>query len=193
MSNMETLAKEENLTKEKSATTLSGEEHENLSDESSGLENIEQEIAEAHPEVERIIERLPEDERQVILTMMKQEIFSGPLPHPRHFKEYAAVYPDAPAKIFAIAEKQIEHRQNLENRRMSLEEITSKKTIRFYNTGMILGFILGFSFILGGYYCILQDKEAIGIGMIATAVGGLVAQFLFQGRKSKDSAAKQEE
>ena len=187
MSNTET------LTKEKLSTPIPGNEPENQSEESSGLENIEQEIAEAHPEVEKIIERLPKDERQVILTMMKQESFSGPLPHPRHFKEYAAVYPDAPAKIFAMTEKQLEHRHSLENRRMSLEEITSKKTIRFYNTGMILGFILALCFVIGGYYCILQDKEAIGIGMIATAVGGLVAQFFFQNKKSINKTPEPEE
>ncbi len=43
------------------------------------------------------------------------ESFSGPLPHPKIFAQYKAVMPDAPKRIFRMAEKQQEHRFGLEN------------------------------------------------------------------------------
>lgn len=151
------------------------------------LKEIEHELAESHPEVVEIIDNMPTKDRNLVLSMMtKQESFSGPLPHPSHLKGYAEVYKDAPEKIFKMTEEQQIHRQSLENRNMSLEELTRKRILGQQSAGMYLGFSLALIFLFGGFTCILMDKEGIGITVLAGVIIGLVALFISQ-RPNKNS------
>ena len=48
--------------------------------------------------------------------MEEHKAYSGPLPPPEDFGAYKAVLSDAPERILAMAEKQIQHRISMEEK-----------------------------------------------------------------------------
>ncbi|MBI1739603.1 MAG: DUF2335 domain-containing protein [Acidobacteriales bacterium] len=69
----------------------------------------------------------PEERREaeaIFRTAVEVSRFSGPLPHPEDLAKYEQVLPGSADRIIRMAERQAEHRQNLE------------KTVVLSNVGM---------------------------------------------------------
>ncbi len=91
--------------------------------------------------------------------------FSGPLPPPETLKAYDIIEPGLARRIFELAERQAEHRMELE------------KAVVFGDgqrswTGLVLGFIVACLFLSSSTYIIVEGHDLAG-GLLAG--GGLVS------------------
>lgn len=81
--------------------------------------------------------------------------FSGPLPHPQVLSKYEDVTPGAADRIIAMAEKQAQHRQELE-----AKIVTSN--VQNERIGMYFAFALTLIIMGLGTYLLMNDKPVEG-------------------------------
>ena len=114
------------------------------------------------------VERLPQEQRQVVL--QKLEIYQGDLPHPDILKGYQDLDSDAAKKIIdnGIAESQ--HRREMEDKYLS-------GNIASHKLGQLFGFIIALVVIIGGIYLIATDKQIAGSILTGTNALGLIGLF----------------
>lgn len=118
------------------------------------------------------------DVSQRVTQVLVQENFSGPLPHPKHLREYNDIIPNGAERILAMAERVLDH--NIASGKRSLDaEIADRKT------GMIAGAILFGCLILGalGALFISASPVAPGLFLGTAAIGGV--SFFVKGRNGK--------
>jgi uncharacterized membrane protein len=159
----------------------------NKNDVTSELNRAEMEAASAvleelEPEVGEIFDRLDPDKKRVVSRMFQ---YSGPVPPPELLRGYAEVYPDAPEKIFSLAENQQKHRQELEKEGL-------KKSYKYQLTGLTFGFLIALVLIVGALVLILMDKEILGISLLGPTFIGLVTLFVSQNRKDNSTKKRNE-
>lgn len=139
--------------------------------------------------IEAIMSSVPDDKKEFAacaLSIIKEESFSGPIPHPRSFKEYEAVLPGSADRILKMAEDQQKHR-------MELEKTAIKKQLTQSGRGQIFGFIV---FLLGMLLSVvfaqLEMKTFAGIFASTTLV--LLVTLFVTGKKAsnKDLESKRE-
>ena len=111
-------------------------------------------------EIEELIEKVGDKEVASKIIAIA-ESFSGPLPHPKILAQYKEILPDAPERIIAMAEKQQEHRFNLEKN-------VIKGDIVRANRGLTLGFILFMIFGLGAIVLLAIGKNIQGYALLAS-------------------------
>lgn len=109
-------------------------------------------------------------------TLAMVERFSGPLPHPRILKQYGDVMPDAPQRIFCMAENQQAHR-------IDLEKSVIKSDIHRADTGLVLGFILFLTFGIGSIVLLAFGKDIQGFVLLGTSLLGGIGNFIKVGRE----------
>ena len=89
-------------------------------------------------DVNAILQELPEEKRSAILaTMMafeEERSFSGPLPPPEYLEAYEKTLPGAPDRILVMAEKQVDHR-------IDVEKTIVKKKFNQSTLGQIMPFL----------------------------------------------------
>lgn len=109
---------------------------------------------------------------RVVTTEQRLEMYSGPLPHPELLKRYQEIVPDAPERILKMAEKQNEHRIEIE-----------KKVIGGNVWNEHLGLFTGFGVCMYalhlGTKILLAGHEVYGFAAIVTALGTLVGALIY--------------
>lgn len=106
------------------------------------------------------------------------ESFSGPVPHPRIISQYKSVMPDAPERIFRMAEKQQEHRFGLENKVIGGDVERADLGLRF-------GFTLYAILAIGAIVLLGIGKDIAGYTVLVTSVLGGVINFIRVGSERK--------
>lgn len=130
------------------------EEIQNIAEDTSvtGVDN-ENTDSPTTAEMVEIFDQLPKEQQQIVLrsvlSIRKREMYSGPLPPAEDYDRYEHTLPGAANRILEMAEKQLEHRLNNENKIID-------NTIKQTNRGQIFGASVSFfglivSFILGMY------------------------------------------
>ncbi len=114
----------------------------------------------------------PNGSRQVETTVAMSRSFSGPLPPPETLAQYNLTLPGAAERILAMAEKQQEHRQDL-------EKTTVYSNAGAQKQGLYLGFVIALVTIGGGIWLISTGKEATGLAAVITPLCGLVGTFIY--------------
>jgi len=134
-------------------------------------------------EVEEMIEALPEDKKKevkgMIVRMLIQESFKGPLPPPSILKGYEDVLPGSAERIMARMEKQSDHR-------MRLEEKVTAEDQRQSGKGQNYGFIIAITVILISAGLIFTGHGVEGTILGTLDLVALVSIFVigkFQQRK----------
>jgi uncharacterized membrane protein len=97
--------------------------------------------------------------------------FSGPLPPPALLKQYDDVAPGAAERILKKFESQTDHRIRLESVVVwtgSIKELG----------GLVCGFIIAMTAIIGGIYTALQGLPFLGGSLSFTGLAALVGAFL---------------
>lgn len=158
------------------------------------MQDKEKEVAEVEgnipANVNDILQELPEEKRNAILaTMMafeEERRFSGPLPPPEYLAEYEKTLPGLPDRIMKMAEKQVDHR-------IDMEKTIATKKFSQSTLGQILGaaLIVFFGYIAYDLAMNGHDNAAIAIGV--TTVISLAVVFvlnkmpnIFPNKKSED-------
>ncbi len=107
------------------------------------------------------------------------EHFSGPLPHPRILEDYDRIVPGAAYRIIRKFESQTEHRQKLENRFVWTESIKSIG-------GLVGGFVIAMTAIIGGIYTSLHGQIFLGGTLSFAGLALLVGAFLANKQERKN-------
>lgn len=127
------------------------------------------------------IARDPKKKTAVIRKIQMMCAYSGPLPPPEMLERYGKIIPNAPERILKMAERQSEHR-------IELEKVVIKGNSRRENQGLQYGFTICLVTILGGIFLIYNNKNSAGLVAILAPLGILAASFLH----SKHAKTKKE-
>lgn len=98
------------------------------------------------------------------------EQFSGPMPHPKHLREYDDILPGAAERILSMAERNLEHNIGMDEKVVGAE-------IADRNLGMWLGGGLFALLIVGAFATLFVTSNPIvpGLFLGTAAIGGVVA------------------
>lgn len=113
------------------------------------------------------------------MKVVHQEAYQGSLPHPDLLKKFEEITPGAAERILAMAEKEQQHRHELEKEIVAKENDNIKNELSLKNTGLIFAFILAFSIISGGIYLLMTNKSLEGFGLILGTIGMIITPFFF--------------
>jgi len=119
-------------------------------------------------------------------TSIAMESYSGPIPHPRIIAEWERIVPGSADRILKKFEAQTDHRIKIEDR-MVLSEI-----IRSIG-GLIAGFIIAMTAIVGGIYTALQGQPWLGGGLTFTGLALIIGAFVADRFRSKQDKGDQSE
>ena len=98
--------------------------------------------------------------------------WEGPLPPPDALRQYNEIVPGAALRILEMAEKQSQHRIEMEK---TVIEGDSKRSYM----GLVAAFILSAMVIIGGIYLILNDHDWAGGALIGLDLIGLASVFIY--------------
>jgi uncharacterized membrane protein len=137
--------------------------------------NSNEDLGEIATLLEEEIPEIARDPRRKIAVIRKIQMmcsYSGPLPPPEMLERYGKIVPGAPERILKMAEKQSEHR-------IELEKVVVKGNSRRENQGLQYGFIISLVTIIGGIFLIYNNKNSAGLVAILTPLGILATSFLY--------------
>jgi uncharacterized membrane protein len=128
------------------------------------------------------VQKQQSGEAEPNVVAVAQSRFSGPLPHPDHLARYNEILPDAAERILAMAEKEQDHRHNLEKKVM-------RNDFAITVAGQFLTCALIGGGLISGVLLIMADKE---VGGLVSLVSSLAAfgGILFWKNKSKGSVGE---
>lgn len=109
-----------------------------------------------------------------VTSLVTEERFSGPIPHPRHLAEYDKIVPGSAAQIIQMAHDNLCHNQNLQSQALSADIDDTRE-------GRRLGFAALVILMVGAIVCGLVGKDAIALAMLGATVVGTIGRFI-QGR-----------
>jgi len=101
---------------------------------------------------------------------------SGPIPAPEIIAGYEKVLAGSADRIIKMAEKEQDHRHQIQLRGQSHQ---AKLTF----IGQLFAFIIGFSGIAGGIYLVKNDKSIAGFSVFFTSLAVLVGAYFYNIRK----------
>lgn len=110
-------------------------------------------------------------------------MYSGPVPPPEIMEGYKQIDPTFPERMFAMAERQSEHRISLESKRVQSDGGNER-------LGLILGAVIVLAVLVCGTVIILNGKSWFGFGLILVAAVGLVGVFRADLKRLKLSLGK---
>lgn len=120
-----------------------------------------------------------EEELRKVVSLVARE-FSGPIPPPESLAGYEKTLPGSADRILKMAEKQSEHRQNLEKREIEIEARDSL-------LGIILSFILGIGSLVVAFTSIIVLPKSSGAFTAAilgaAGFGTIITAFLKSTRR----------
>jgi uncharacterized membrane protein len=104
--------------------------------------------------------------------MRVEATFSGPLPPPSLLAKYSEIIPNGAERIMVMAEKQSQHREQLEARVVN-------GNVANQTRGSYFAFIIALVSIVGGFFLILKGKDASGLAAIITSLVALASVFFY--------------
>jgi uncharacterized membrane protein len=129
---------------------------------------------EISPEIAMVIKDLPEDKRNAVLkaiTITKQRHYSGPLPDGENIKIYDDIIPNGGDRLMKTVEKQLDHRITLEN-------ISLKRSFNQSSTGQWMGFVIAVLFGLIAWDLAKNGHELTAQILGAVDLVALVTVFI---------------
>lgn len=114
---------------------------------------------------------VPKDNKGVLRETIT--ITRGPLPSPEIIEKYEKICPGSADRIMREAEKQTEHR-------VDMESCVIKGNVKLEELGLIFAFILAFILFIGGILMIFFDKEIIGLILLVKVVAFFVWMFIYK-------------
>lgn len=136
-----------------------------------------------------------EDKRKIIECMRREE-FRGPLPHPAILKQYEDIQTGFANQIMQMAQKEQNHRQDLEKKIVESELSIDKGKLKVIDASIkmksrlqIFGFVLTFFLVIIGFVCIFMDKNSFVPFILAI---GSFCWTMFYGKKEPNKESNDE-
>lgn len=111
--------------------------------------------------------------------------YSGPIPHPQLLREFNDVIPDGANRIMIMAEKQSEHRRNLEEKIVNANNRDSL-------LGIIFALVIALVIVGSGTFLLFNDKEVSGMGLLLSGIGTFITVFIV-GKRNDDKQHQEQE
>jgi uncharacterized membrane protein len=129
-------------------------------------EQIEREIGSLVPQGQRtqIVARLTR-------VVSSNENFSGPIAHPKHFREYEEILPGSAERIISMAESAQAHNQDM-------ERAIVQGSIRTSRDAMYLGYSVLLILICSGFYAGLNGNNILAGLLLGTGILGGAATLI---------------
>ena len=112
--------------------------------------------------------------------------FSGPLPHPEVLRKFEEIIPGSAKQIIEQANKQTDHRIDIE------KQVIKSDIIKSY-LGLVFGFILGLLGIGGGIYAITLGHNIFGPILSGGTLASLVYAFIYGTKTRKEERSERVE
>lgn len=125
----------------------------------------------------------PGPEHLTVRQQSYSQSYSGPLPPPGTLAHYDEVLPGSAERILALAESQHHHRQTLESN-------VIKSNIGAQRLGVILGFVVAMTAVVGGIYLVAIGRSAGGLAAIIAPLAALVGVFVYGKRRQRDDLSQ---
>ncbi len=140
------------------------------SDKSNELTEIEQELTTVNPQIFEGVNQKKKEEilRSISFTLIQERSHSGPLPDADTLIKYNSVIPEGADRIMRMAEKQQEHRMNLESKVIASQ--TSQSIL-----GQWFGLIIGIIGIGCGTFLAYSGESTVGAIIAGATVVSLVS------------------
>jgi len=100
------------------------------------------------------------------------ESFSGPIPPPEVLREYDKILPGLAERIVTQVDRQTEHR-------ISLESKVIESDIRRSRQGLVCGFVVSLTCVLGGIIAVVLGHDVAGTTIATGAVVALAGVFVY--------------
>jgi uncharacterized membrane protein len=137
------------------------------------------------PDVREFVSALPVEKRgaatQVLLARFTSH--TGPIPSPEALEQYGQTLPSAPDRILRMAEKQSDHR-------MEIEKQVVKRQLNQSGIGQFLAATIAVVCISSASWLALHDHDTVAGVIGGTTVVGLVTTFIY-GKRSQQQDLKQ--
>lgn len=140
-------------------------------------------------EIDEILEELekkPRDEQKEFLfqVIRQEEHHQGPLPHPKILEGYEKTCPGAADRIITMAEKQQDHRMEMEKSVITAGNRDSK-------LGIICGTLVCIAVVIAGVVMTFaSNSAAIGAFLSLSGLGSLVGTFIYGTRSNSKERVK---
>jgi uncharacterized membrane protein len=140
-----------------------------LAENNSGNGQIVQQLSSFPPEVQRVLEHLPKEQRSIVFQVLKS--YSGPTPPAELLRAYEELYPGSSKIIIDLYAQQVNHRIRLESTEIPIQNKLAAR-------GQIFGFIsmLMWAFLTG--FAIYSEMESAASILGGVGVSGIVAIFI---------------
>lgn len=112
--------------------------------------------------------------------------FSGPLPPPAMLEHYQRIIPNAAERIFALTEKQANHRQQLEIRELEATERLQHRALDLQARGQHYGLAIAITGMGVAAWALYLGHGAAATVIGGTALATIVGAFLYRPRKRKE-------
>lgn len=152
-------------------------------------EQISKDLKESN-EIEEIIEELEKvpkkRKEEIIQSLIKVErnSYSGPIPPPALLKGYEDILPGSADRILKMAEKQSDHRREI-------EKIAVESGARDSRLGIICGTIVCITVCITGIVLsLLTESAALGAFLSLSSLASLVGVFIYGTRSNSNERAK---
>ena len=110
--------------------------------------------------------------------MIAASAWAGPLPEPEVLQGYESVIPGAANRILKMAERQSDHRMQMD------KMVISDGSRRSY-LGLVAGFFLSAMVIAGGIYLIATGHDWAGASLVGLNLAGLAGVFVYGSRSRR--------
>lgn len=127
----------------------------------------------------------PEEKTREVVQIVKQDYsFSGPIPPPQILKGYNELVPDAAERILKMAEKQADHRIELEKKVIVEQQRQSAR-------GQKIAAVLAVLLVFAAVYAIYEEAYKIAGTIFAVTLIMVVGMFVGEGGMRKNLRDKQ--
>lgn len=137
---------------------------------------------------------------QQLLTVQKQELFQGPIPHPDLLKKYDEVVLGAAERILRLAEEEQQHRHEMDlndadnnKKLLQLSESEISSISEFRKRGQLFGFVICVICVLAAFYATYNQMSwKIIVAFLTLPTASLIRAFFTPNnpRDSKDKVSE---
>ena len=114
---------------------------------------------------------------------VREESFSGPLPHPSILMEYEEIEPGSAKRIIDMAERAMIHQQEMEAEQVRSEVASNREAWARSRLGAIIGGVVALAFAGVTLGIVLAGYPTAGAALGGLEVGALVAAFMYGTRR----------
>lgn len=151
------------------------------------LQKSNRDVENVGDELEQLLELVPNEKRDranAIVAIVRESMFSGPIPPPEQFGQYETILPGSADRILKMAEKQQDHRMEIEKEAIS-------KSLAHNRRGQTFGFIAMLLMLGLSVFFALNGMEAWAGTIGSVTIVTLVALFITGNvQNSKELKAK---